>query len=88
MVVGENPRSEDLDVNVTREKKLTNMRSAAADVLETLARPRKLSLEEALEFCATDECVEVAPAIVRVRKLILDSTQRGRARARAKTRDS
>ncbi|ONI77146.1 GTP-binding protein TypA [Actinosynnema sp. ALI-1.44] len=85
MVVGENPRAEDLDVNVAREKKLTNMRSSTGDELERLARPRKLGLEEALEFCASDECVEVAPSIVRVRKLILDSTQRARARSRAKT---
>ena len=87
MVVGENPRAEDLDINVAREKKLTNMRQSSADVMETLARPRKLSLEEALEFCATDECVEVAPNVVRVRKLVLDSTTRGRERSRAKTRD-
>ncbi|HEY2698708.1 MAG TPA: translational GTPase TypA [Pseudonocardiaceae bacterium] len=87
MVVGENPRAEDLDVNVCREKKLTNMRSSTGDELERLARPRKLGLEEALEFCASDECVEVAPQVVRVRKLVLDSTARGRARARAKTRD-
>ncbi|TDQ04153.1 translational GTPase TypA [Labedaea rhizosphaerae] len=86
MVVGENPRAEDLDVNVTREKKLTNMRQSSADVMETLARPRKLTLEEALEFCANDECVEVAPEVVRVRKLVLDSTQRARQRSRAKTK--
>jgi len=88
MVVGENPRAEDLDVNVTREKKLTNMRSSTGDELERLARPRRLVLEEALEFCATDECVEVAPDVVRIRKVILDSTQRGRERSRAKTRDA
>ena len=88
MVVGENPRAEDLDVNVTREKKLTNMRSSTGDELERLARPRRLVLEEALEFCATDECVEVAPDVVRIRKVILDSTQRGRAKAREKSRDS
>ncbi len=87
MVVGENPRAEDLDVNVCREKKLTNVRSSTADVLERLARPRKLSLEEALEFCASDECVEVTPQIVRVRKLVLESTQRARERARTRTRD-
>ncbi|WP_018683987.1 translational GTPase TypA [Actinokineospora enzanensis] len=87
MVVGENPRAEDLDVNVTKEKKLTNMRSSSADVMETLARPRKLSLEEALEFCANDECVEVAPEVVRVRKVILDATTRGRQRSREKARD-
>ncbi len=85
MVVGENPRAEDLDVNVAREKKLTNMRSSTGDELERLARPRKLGLEEALEFCASDECVEVAPTVIRVRKLILDQTQRARARSRAKT---
>ncbi|MBV8932251.1 MAG: translational GTPase TypA, partial [Kutzneria sp.] len=87
MVVGENPRAEDLDINVCREKKLTNMRQSTADVMETLARPRTLSLEEALEFCASDECVEVAPQVIRVRKLVLDGTARGRARARAKARD-
>ncbi|MBC6451540.1 translational GTPase TypA [Actinokineospora xionganensis] len=88
MVVGENPRAEDLDVNVTKEKKLTNMRSSSADVMETLARPRKLSLEEALEFCNNDECVEVTPDFVRVRKTILDATTRGRARSREKARDA
>ena len=61
-VVGINPRAEDLDVNVTREKKLTNMRSSTADVIETLARPLELDLEQAMEFCAADECVEVTPA--------------------------
>ncbi len=86
MVVGENPRSEDLDVNVCREKKLTNMRTSTADVMETLARPRKLSLEEALEFCAVDECVEVAPEVVRVRKVTLDANLRGRERSRLKQR--
>jgi GTP-binding protein len=87
MVVGENPRAEDLDVNITREKKLTNVRSSASDVLERLARSHKQGLEEALEFCASDECVEVTPQAVRVRKLVLDSTQRGRERARARSRD-
>jgi GTP-binding protein len=86
MVVGENPRAEDLDVNVCREKKLTNMRSSTGDELERLARPRKLGLEEALEFCSVDECVEVAPDVIRVRKVELDSTRRARERARAKTR--
>ena len=86
MVVGENPRAEDLDVNVCREKKLTNMRSSTGDELERLARPRKLGLEEALEFCSVDECVEVAPEVIRVRKVVLDSTTRARERARAKTR--
>jgi GTP-binding protein len=87
MVVGENPRAEDLDINVTREKKLTNMRSSTGDELERLARPRTLGLEEALEFCAADECVEVAPDVVRIRKVVLDGTTRARERSRAKTRD-
>jgi GTP-binding protein len=83
-VVGINPRAEDLDVNVTREKKLTNMRSSTADVMETLARPLQLDLEQAMEFCAADECVEVTPEIVRVRKVDLDATTRARNRSRAK----
>ncbi|BBZ51449.1 translational GTPase TypA [Mycobacterium heidelbergense] len=86
MVVGINPRPEDLDVNVTREKKLTNMRSSTADVMETLAKPLELDLEQAMEFCAPDECVEVTPEIVRVRKVELDATARARSRARAKAR--
>ncbi|HEY7052495.1 MAG TPA: translational GTPase TypA [Mycobacterium sp.] len=84
MVVGVNPRAEDLDVNVTREKKLTNMRSSTADVIETLAKPIELDLEKAMEFCAVDECVEVTPESVRVRKVELDATTRARHRARAK----
>ena len=84
MVVGVNPRAEDLDVNVTREKKLTNMRSSTADVLETLAKPLELDLEKAMEFCAPDECVEVTPEAIRVRKVELDATSRARSRARAK----
>ncbi|MPY97327.1 MAG: translational GTPase TypA [Actinophytocola sp.] len=88
MVVGENPRAEDLDVNITKEKKLTNIRSSTGDELERLARPRKLGLEEALEFCASDECVEVTPKSVRVRKVTLDSTTRARERSRAKARDA
>jgi GTP-binding protein len=86
MVVGINPRPEDLDINVTREKKLTNMRSSTADVFETLAKPMELDLEKAMEFCATDECVEVTPEVVRVRKVELDATGRARAKARAKAR--
>ncbi|GAA5150674.1 MULTISPECIES: translational GTPase TypA [Amycolatopsis] len=85
MVVGENPRAEDLDINITKEKKLTNMRSSTGDELERLARPRKLGLEEALEFCAADECVEVAPEAVRVRKVTLDISQRAKERSRAKS---
>ncbi len=86
MVVGINPRPEDLDINVTREKKLTNMRSSTADVIETLAKPIELDLEQAMEFCAPDECVEVTPQVVRVRKVQLDATDRARSRARAKAR--
>jgi GTP-binding protein len=86
MVVGINPRPEDLDINVTREKKLTNIRSSTADVIETLAKPLELDLERAMEFCASDECVEVTPEIVRVRKVELDATARARSRARAKAR--
>ncbi|WP_099025715.1 translational GTPase TypA [Mycolicibacterium palauense] len=84
MVVGINPRPEDLDINVTREKKLTNMRSSTADVMETLAKPLELDLERAMEFCASDECVEVTPEAVRVRKVELDATSRARNRSRAK----
>ncbi|HET6504388.1 MAG TPA: translational GTPase TypA [Amycolatopsis sp.] len=86
MVVGENPRAEDLDINITKEKKLTNMRSSTGDELERLARPRKLGLEEALEFCSVDECVEVAPDVVRVRKVTLDISQRAKERSRARSR--
>jgi GTP-binding protein len=86
MVVGINPRLEDLDLNVTREKKLTNIRSSTADVMETLAKPVELDLERAMEFCAPDECVEVTPEVVRVRKVELDATTRARSRARAKAR--
>ncbi|NLE81762.1 MAG: translational GTPase TypA [Rhodococcus sp.] len=87
MVVGINPRAEDLDINVTREKKLTNMRQSSADVMETLAKPKKLDLEGAMEFCAGDECVEVTPEAVRVRKVHLSSTDRARERSRSKARD-
>ncbi|AZG48736.1 translational GTPase TypA [Gordonia insulae] len=87
MVVGINPRAEDLDINVTREKKLTNMRQSSADVMETLAKPMQLDLEGAMEFCAADECVEVTPEVVRVRKVHLDANTRARERSRAKTRD-
>ena len=84
MVVGENNRDEDLDINITREKKLTNMRAASADTTVTLAKARTLTLDEAIEFCGADECVEVTPDILRVRKVILSATDRGRARSRAK----
>jgi GTP-binding protein len=84
MIVGENARSDDMDVNPTKEKKLTNMRSATGDVLIPLIPHRQLSMEQALEFCREDECVEVTPATVRLRKVILDAQIRGRSRARAK----
>jgi len=84
MIVGENSRSEDMDVNICKEKKLTNMRSATADELERLIPPRLLSLEQALEFCREDECIEVTPANVRIRKVILEKTERDRSRSRAK----
>jgi GTP-binding protein len=80
MIVGENSRSEEMDINVTREKKLTNTRSASADDMIRLTPPRPMSLEQALEFIADDECVEVTPANVRLRKVILDQNQRGRLR--------
>ncbi|MFK5690396.1 translational GTPase TypA [Ornithinimicrobium sp. LYQ92] len=83
MIVGENSRADDMDVNITKERKLTNVRSAGADVLERLVPPRVLSLEQSLEFCREDECVEVTPEAVRVRKVILDGNLRARA-ARSK----
>ncbi|MEU9186447.1 translational GTPase TypA [Streptomyces sp. NPDC048484] len=84
MIVGENSRADDMDVNITKEKKLTNMRSAAADSFEAIVPPRKLSLEQSLEFCRDDECVEVTPESVRIRKVNLDARERGRAASRAK----
>ncbi|WP_406312470.1 translational GTPase TypA [Streptosporangium sp. NBC_01639] len=84
MIVGENSRSDDMDVNITKEKKLTNMRSSTADVTETLIPPRQLSLEQALEFIREDECVEITPETVRIRKVVLDAAARGRSAARAK----
>ena len=84
MVVGAYNRDEDIDINITKEKKLTNMRSATAEATVTLAKAHTLSLEEALEFCGNDECVEVAPDVLRVRKVELSATDRKRAAARAK----
>jgi GTP-binding protein len=84
MIVGENSRADDMNVNITKEKKLTNIRSSTGEELERLVPPRRLSLEQALEFCREDECVEVTPAAVRLRKVILDQTVRGRAAARRK----
>jgi GTP-binding protein len=84
MIVGENSRADDLDVNITKEKKLTNIRSSAAEELERLVPPRRLSLEQALEFCREDECVEVTPVAIRLRKLVLDQTERARTAARTR----
>jgi GTP-binding protein len=81
MIVGENARSEDMDVNPTKEKKLTNMRAAAADDTVRLVPALQLSLEQALEFIREDECVEVTPSTVRIRKVVLDQAERARRRA-------
>ncbi|HEY1354694.1 MAG TPA: translational GTPase TypA [Solirubrobacterales bacterium] len=83
MIVGENSRADDLDVNAIKEKQQTNMRAASADVLVRLSPPKKLSLEAALEFLRDDECLEITPASVRLRKLELDKVRRQKA-ARAK----
>jgi GTP-binding protein len=82
MIVGENSRGEDMDVNVAKEKKLTNMRSSTAEELVRLPPPRNLSLEQALEFIADDEAVEVTPKIVRLRKAVLPATDRARIQKR------
>ena len=87
MVVGENSRADDMDVNITKEKKLNNIRSSTAEELERLTPPRELSLEECLEFAREDECVEVTPEIVRIRKVELDQTLRARATSRLKKQD-
>ena len=87
MVVGQNNRDEDMDINITKEKKLTNMRAASADTTVTLDKARSLTLDEAMEFCGGDECVEVTPEGIRVRKLILNATERNRARSREKARN-
>jgi len=84
MIVGENSRSDDMDVNPTKEKKLTNMRQSSGDILVPLIPHKVLSLEQALEFCREDECVEVTPGFVRLRKVVLDASQRARATARRK----
>jgi GTP-binding protein len=84
MIVGENSRTDDMDVNITKEKKLTNIRSSTGEELERLIPPRRLSLEQALEFCREDECLEVTPLTIRLRKVILDQAARARAVARRK----
>jgi GTP-binding protein len=84
MIIGENVRSEDMDVNPTKERKVTNVRSSTAEELVRLIPPRQLSLEQALEFIREDECVEVTPHQVRLRKTTLDQQSRGRTTAQAK----
>jgi GTP-binding protein len=84
MIVGENSRSDDMDVNITKEKKLTNVRASAAEELERLIPPRRLSLEQSLEFCREDECVEVTPEAVRIRKVVLDQNERAKRASRAR----
>ncbi|MFT3872962.1 MAG: translational GTPase TypA [Nocardioides sp.] len=84
MIVGENSRADDMDVNITKEKQQTNIRSSTSDNFEKLIPPRKLSLEQSLEFCREDECVEVTPETVRIRKVALDAHTRAKAAARAR----
>ena len=84
MIVGENARSEEMDVNPTKEKKLTNMRASSADNFERLTPPILMTLEQSLEYIGDDECVEVTPAAIRLRKVILDQQTRGRLRSKAK----
>ena len=86
MIVGENSRTEEMDVNPTKEKKLTNMRTSSSDDTVRLTPHRILSLEQALEFIADDECAEVTPATVRLRKLELLGSVRGRLRNSSKPR--
>ena len=84
MIVGENSRADDMDVNITKEKQQTNIRSATSDNFEKLIPPRRLSLEQCLEFCREDECVEVTPGSVRIRKLVLDAHERAKTASRAR----
>ena len=86
-VVAENPRGEDMDVNITREKKQTNMRSSTADAFEGLVPPRVLTLEESLEFAAEDECVEVTPEEIRIRKVVLSAQDRFKIASRRRRQE-
>jgi GTP-binding protein len=88
MIVGENSRAEDLDVNAVKEKHLTNMRQSTADELVRLVPKRELSLDAALEFLREDESVEVTPLNVRLRKTVLDQTARMKASRARKRNDS
>jgi len=85
MVVGENARAEDMDVNIAKEKKLNNIRTQSSDDTVRLTPPRLMSLEAALETASVDECVEVTPDVIRLRKVILNAQERGRATKRAKS---
>ena len=84
MIVGENSRADDMDVNITKEKQQTNIRSATSDNFEKLIPPRRLSLEQCLEFCREDECVEVTPDAVRIRKVVLDANARAKTASQAR----
>jgi len=84
MVVGENSRADDMDVNVTKEKQLNNIRSSTSEILEKMTPPRDMTLEECLEFAREDECVEVTPAKIRIRKVELEQNLRARAASRLK----
>jgi GTP-binding protein len=84
MIIGENSRQDDMDVNITKEKQQTNIRSATSDNFEKLTPPRELSLEQCLEFCRDDECVEVTPEMTRIRKLVLDKNERAKTASRAR----
>jgi GTP-binding protein len=88
MIVGENARADDMDVNPTKEKHLTNIRSSTADIVEKLVPALTMSLEQALEFIREDECVEVTPKSVRLRKVVLDQAARHRQRKRASASSS
>jgi len=88
MVVGENSRADDMDVNITKEKQLTNMRQSTSDVFERMTPSRKLTLEECLEFAREDECVEVTPDVIRIRKVELDSNARARAHSQRKKQNA
>ncbi len=88
MVVGENSRADDMDVNITKEKQLTNMRQSTSDTFERMTPSRKLTLEECLEFAREDECVEVTPEFVRIRKVELDANARARKTSRLKKQNA
>ena len=88
MIVGENARREDMDINPTKERKLTNMRSSTSEELVRLTPHRALSLEQALEFLREDECAEVTPQSVRLRKVQLSQPDRARVRSRARDQEA